>query len=77
MGTSFPTWGPGHSACIRYRAFPVDGRMAMASTNTPMPPTQWVKLRQNRMPRGSASTSVKMDEPVVVNPEMLSNSAST
>lgn len=44
----------------------------MASTSTPMPPTQWVKLRQNRIPRGRASISVRMEEPVVVKPDTLS-----
>ena len=50
--------------------------MAIASTKTPIPPTQWVKLRQKSMPLGKISTLVKMVEPVVVKPEILSNTAS-
>ena len=42
-----------------------------------MPPTQWVKLRQNRMPLGRSATAGRMDAPVVVKPETVSNSAST
>ena len=44
-------------------------------TRTPMPPTQWVKSRQNMQPRLMASTSVRMLEPVVVKPETVSNRA--
>ena len=51
--------------------------MAMTNTRTPMPPTQWVKLRQNRMPRFSDSTSVRMVAPVVVKPETVSKKQST
>ena len=43
----------------------------------PMPPSQWVKERQNSSPRLMASTSVRMEAPVVVKPEMTSNRAST
>ena len=42
-----------------------------------MPPTQWVKLRQNKIPRLRDSTSGRMVAPVVVKPETVSNSAST
>ena len=42
-----------------------------------MPPTQCEKLRQNSTPLGSDSTSDRIDAPVVVNPEAISNSAST
>jgi len=41
-----------------------------------MPPSQWVKDLQNRMPLGRDSTFDKMDAPVVVNPEELSKKAS-
>ena len=51
---------------------PSFGRMAMVSTSTPMPPSQWVKDRQNRMPLGRCSISVRMVDPVVVNPEAVS-----
>ena len=49
----------------------------MASTSTPMPPSQWVKERQNRIPRGSASMSTRMVAPVVVKPEQVSKIQST
>ena len=42
-----------------------------------MPPIQCVKLLQNKIQRGRASTSLKMLAPVVVNPETVSNRAST
>ena len=42
----------------------------------PMPPSQWEKLRQSSMQRLSASTSGRMLEPVVVKPEIISNTAS-
>ena len=42
-----------------------------------MPPTQWVKLLQNSMDLSSTSMSVRMLEPVVVNPETVSKKAST
>jgi hypothetical protein len=41
-----------------------------------MPPSQWLKLRQYRMPRLSASTSGTTEEPVVVKPDTISNRAS-
>ena len=44
---------PAGCAC---RGRPLMGRMAMTNTSTPMPPTQWVKLRQNRPPRLRGST---------------------
>ena len=77
MGTSFPTDGPGLSARMRFMVLPpVMGSTARINTITPIPPIQWVKLRQNRLHRDSASTSLKMLAPVVVNPEIVSNSAS-
>ena len=76
--TSLPTVGPGTSARIRCIPWPsVIGRTAMTNTSTPMPPTQWVKLRQKRHPRVRCSTSVRMVEPVVVKPETVSKMAST
>ena len=42
-----------------------------------MPPIQWVKLRQNKMPLGRLSTSGRMLAPVVVKPDTVSNRAST
>ena len=41
----------------------------------PTPPTQAVEMRQNWMPRGSASTFLRMEAPVVVNPDTLSKRA--
>lgn len=49
---------------------------AIMNTSTPMPPTQCVKLRQNNRPWLSASTSVRIDAPVVVKPETVSKNAS-
>ena len=46
------------------------------NTSTPMPPTQWVKLRQNSSPWLMASTSVRMEAPVVVKPLTVSKNAS-
>ena len=76
--TSFPTVGPGTSARIICIPCPSDmGKMAMTNTSTPMPPTQWVKLRQNNPPRDKDSTSVRILAPVVVKPETVSKKAST
>ena len=41
-----------------------------------MPPIQWEKLRQNSIQWLSASTSGRIDAPVVVKPETISNTAS-
>ena len=51
--------------------------MASRKTRMPIPPIQCVKLRQNREAWESASTSVRMLEPVVVNPETVSKKQST
>ena len=76
-GISLPTTGPGISARMMW----IDrsespGTSAIRNTSMPMPPTQWVKLRQNRRPWLMASTSVRIDEPVVVKPETVSKNAS-
>ncbi len=56
LGTSLSTWGPGLSAFIRLTwEPPVRGSSESRNTRTPMPPIQWVKLRQNRMPLGRPS----------------------
>ncbi len=47
----------------------------ITKTMIPIPPIQWVRLLQKRMDRGRASISVKMDEPVVENPEADSKKA--
>jgi hypothetical protein len=48
------------------------GKMARARVMMPMPPSQWVRLRQKSRPRGRASMSVMMVAPVVVKPLMIS-----
>ena len=71
------TDGPGDSAFIMCIFCPPDsGKNAITNTSTPIPPTQCVKLRHISIDFGSASTSVKMDAPVVVKPETVSKSAS-
>ena len=78
LGTSLSTCGPGLSAFIRLTwEPPVRGSRESRNTRTPMPPIQWVKLRQNRMPLGRSSTAGRMLAPVVVKPETVSNMAST
>jgi hypothetical protein len=42
----------------------------------PMPPSQWVRSRQKRMPRGLASMSERTEAPVVVKPDIASKKAS-
>ena len=77
LGTSLPTVGPGTSArmmCMEW--LPFIGSIAMMNTNTPIPPTQCVNERQKRHPRLIPSISVRMDAPVVVKPEAVSNMAS-
>ena len=76
-GTSLPTDGPGLSARMSCMwEPPVMGSTASRNTSTPMPPIQWVRLRQNRLAKLRASTSGRMLAPVVVKPEMISNRAS-
>ena len=79
FGTSLETDGPGDSAFMSCRLCspPAKGKMARINTRTPMPPTQWEKLRQSNMHLDMASTSGRILAPVVVNPEMISNTAST
>ena len=75
--TSLPAVGPGISARRICMVWPsLIGRIAMTNTSTPMPPTQWVKLRHNRPPRLRGSTAVRMEAPVVVKPETVSKKAS-
>ena len=72
------TEGPGLSAFIRFIVEPpIIGRIAIMKTNTPIPPIQWEKLRQNRLAFEMLSTSVRILDPVVVKPEIVSNRAST
>ena len=77
LGTNLPTEGPGLSALIRCILLPpASGVTARTNTRTPIPPIQWVKLRQNRIPRGKCSTAGRMVAPVVVKPETVSKNAS-
>ena len=46
------------------------------NTRMPMPPSQWVALRQNRRPRLISAGSARMEAPVVVKPLTTSNKAS-
>ena len=76
-GTSLSTDGPGLSAFIRFMVeLPVSGSSAIINTSTPIPPIQCVKLLQNRPELLMASTSVRILAPVVVKPDIVSNSAS-
>ena len=77
-GTSLLMMGPGDSAFMTWRVrAPREGKRAMVRTRMPMPPSQWVKERQKRMPLGRPSTARRMEEPVVVKPEMHSKKQST
>ena len=70
--------GPGLSAFIRLTLpSPSFGISASSRTRTPMPPSHCVSARQSWMPRGSEAGAPKMEAPVVVKPETVSNSAST
>ena len=46
------------------------------NTRMPMPPSQWVVLRQIKSPRLISEGSARMEAPVVVKPLTTSNSAS-
>ena len=79
FGTILLTDGPGLSAIIRCIFFaPLKGKSAIINTKTPIPPTQWVKLRHIKMDLGRLSIFAEsmILEPVVVNPETVSNNAS-
>ncbi len=54
---------------------PMEGRMTRVNITTPIPPTQHVAMRQKWSPRGRASTLSRIEAPVVVNPDTLSNQA--
>ena len=76
LGTSFPKLGPGLSALIRFTLEPpLSGTTASRNTRTPIPPIQWVKLRQNIDVWDNDSTSSSMVAPVVVNPDIVSKRA--
>ena len=77
-GTSLEEIGPGDSAktstCSRPPTF---GRKARVNSSTPMPPTQQEKDRHSSSPRGRPSTPLRIEAPVVVRPETVSNRQST
>ena len=80
VGDTLPTSGPGLSALSRCMLSPLPllrGMMARTNTSTPMPPIQWVKLRQKSKPRHRPSMLVRMLAPVVVKPDAVSKTAST
>ena len=52
------------------------GKMATAMTMIPMPPTHCSSARHIRMPGGALSRPTMTVEPVVVRPDMASNTAS-
>ena len=78
LGTIFLTLGPGLSAFIRNIVLPpaASGMSAITNTSIPMPPTQWVNDLQKSRQWGSASTSDRIDAPVVVKPDAVSKTAS-
>ena len=78
LGTNLPGVGPGLSALKICTVEPfILGITASTKTRTPMPPIQWVKLRQKIRPLGTISTLGRMVEPVVVKPETVSKKQST
>ena len=56
----------------KFELIPKKGSRAAVRISTPIPPSQWVKDRQNSSPMGSPSMAVRMVAPVVVKPEMVS-----
>ena len=77
LGTIFPTDGPGLSAFISCIVCPpASGTMAIRKTRTPIPPIQWVKLRQKSAVLERASMLVSMLAPVVEKPDAVSKTAS-
>ncbi len=54
---------------------PSIGRIARERTMIPMPPSHWVRERQSSRLGGSASISVRIVEPVVVKPLIVSKKA--
>ena len=78
LGRSRSGIGPGTSArnsCMP--PTPRKGSTATTRTMIPIPPSHWLKSRQNWIPRGNESGSGKMEAPVVVNPDIDSKKASS
>jgi hypothetical protein len=77
FGTSLSASGPGTSARISGMALSSSREVIIITkTSTPIPPIQCVKLLQNAIPFGRISISVKIVDPVVVNPDTVSKNAS-
>ncbi len=77
LGCNLSAEGPGASAiksCIP--PIPKSGNIAIVSTIIPIPPIQCVALLQKRIPFGIDSMSVKIEDPVVEYPEIVSKKAS-
>jgi hypothetical protein len=55
---------------------PKMGKMASDRTIIPIPPSQCVKLLQNNIPCDKDSISFRIEDPVVVKPDMVSKNAS-
>ena len=75
-GLSLSATGPGTSAeksCMP--PIPKMGKMARLRTIIPIPPSHCVMLRQKSIPFGNDSMSFRMDDPVVVKPDMVSKKA--
>ena len=75
-GWSFSVFSPVLSAEKSFRSpMPMAGSTAMVKKTMPMPPNQWVRLRQNRTERGRLSMLSSTVAPVVVRPDMVSKKA--
>ncbi|GHU27011.1 hypothetical protein FACS1894164_18820 [Spirochaetia bacterium] len=77
LGTILSGDKPVLSALIMLIADPSEDCItATIKTNTPIPPIQCAKLRQNNIPFGKLSISASIVAPVVVNPDVDSNTQS-
>lgn len=75
-GWIFPIFSPVVSAEKRRRSpLPMVGSTAIVKNTIPIPPNQWVMLRQKSRPRGRLSMFVSTVAPVVVNPDIASRNA--
>src|SRR6056297_768413 len=76
-GVNLSGTGLGTSALYNWMPpTPRNGRMARERTIMPMPPSHWIRLRQNKRLGAAPSMLVITDEPVVVNPDTDSKKAS-
>ena len=79
VGASFSTLRPGASAAksdILPDPLATDGMKANVNTTIPKPPNHCIILLQNKMPCVWESTSLRMVDPVVEKPDMVSKKAS-